>query len=440
MEYVEGETLAAKLRRGEKQDLSTTLEVLAGVSAALDAIHARGIVHRDVKPGNVLLGVDGSIKLADLGIASVPDGSQITTSDAVLGTFRYMAPEQLEGARATPAVDIYALAAVAFEALSGEKARHEPNPLALARAIATQPPPDLRAVWPDAPAAAADVLRRGMARKPDERPRSAGELTAGLRAALEPQPTVAVAVGPRSPSRARRRAPVGGASSPRRGRAAILAAALTLLAAAAVAGIVFANTRPSQPRLASRTVHGPAASSAAHRSPPSPPARRSVAARTVHRAAPAQQSSRPAWSTTVSSGVSASAPSGASSSTPPPAAPASTPPATAVVAGSPIDAVETFYHLAASHQFAAAWNLADPAFRQQLEGYQGLQATMAAERAIIFNGADLVDQSPSSAVVSVRTTSVRDSGTQSCYGTVALLRANSVAPGWVLDHIAISCA
>jgi hypothetical protein len=81
----------------------------------------------------------------------------------------------------------------------------------------------------------------------------------------------------------------------------------------------------------------------------------------------------------------------------------------------------------------------DPAFRQQLEGYQGLEATMAAERAIIFNAADLVDQSPNSAVVSVRTTSVQDSGSQSCSGTVNLLRAGSAAPGWVLDHIAISC-
>jgi hypothetical protein len=110
-----------------------------------------------------------------------------------------------------------------------------------------------------------------------------------------------------------------------------------------------------------------------------------------------------------------------------------------VAGGSPIAAVESFYHLAASHNFGAAWNLMDPAFRQQLQGYQGLEATMAAERAIIFNGADVVNQSPSSALVAVRTTSVQNSGSQNCSGTVNLLRAGSAAPGWVLDHIAISC-
>jgi hypothetical protein len=165
----------------------------------------------------------------------------------------------------------------------------------------------------------------------------------------------------------------------------------------------------------------------------------------VHRAAAVHKTSRPASPTTASSssGVSSSAStssSGVSSSTPAQAAPAPSPPATTdVAAGSPIDAVETFYHLAASHQYAAAWNLMDAAFRQQLEGYQGLQATMAAERSIIFNGADLVDRSPSSAVVSVRTTSVQDNGSQNCSGTVNLLRADSVAPGWMLDHIAINC-
>jgi serine/threonine-protein kinase len=189
MEYVAGETLRDALRSGSGLAVGEAVRVIEGVSAALDAIHQRGVVHRDVKPANILLGADGAIKLADLGIASAADRTQITIDGAVLGTFSYMAPEQLDGARPTAAVDVYALSAVAFEVLSGRKARLESNPVALAHAISTQPPPDLREVWPQAPRAAVELLVRGMSREPSQRPRSAGELAGRLRAALEPHAT-----------------------------------------------------------------------------------------------------------------------------------------------------------------------------------------------------------------------------------------------------------
>ncbi len=194
MEYVAGETLRDALRGGSGLAVAEGLRVIEGVSAALDAIHRRGIVHRDVKPANILLGADGAIKLADLGIASAADRTRITADGAVLGTFSYMAPEQLDGARPTAAVDVYALSAVAFEVLSGRKARLEANPFALAHAISTQPPPDLSEVWPQAPRAAVELLVRGMSREPSERPRSAGELAGRLRAALEPHATAAMPV------------------------------------------------------------------------------------------------------------------------------------------------------------------------------------------------------------------------------------------------------
>ena len=122
---------------------------------ALDHAHAQGVVHRDVKPGNVLIRQDGVTKLADLGIATASDGTRITRSGTVLGTAAYMAPEQLDGREAGPPADIYALAAIAFEALSGRKPREGRTPMEIAHKIATEGAPDLRDAWPKAPKEAA---------------------------------------------------------------------------------------------------------------------------------------------------------------------------------------------------------------------------------------------------------------------------------------------
>ncbi|MGE5617348.1 MAG: hypothetical protein ACM3UX_00265, partial [Candidatus Woesearchaeota archaeon] len=106
-------------------------------------------------------------------------------------------------------------------------------------------------------------------------------------------------------------------------------------------------------------------------------------------------------------------------------------------AGSPVSAVESFYHLAAAHQYSSAWVLADPSFRSQLGGYSSFQSGQAGDRSITFNSAHVTSQTPSNATVYVRTTSVRDNGTQHCYGPVNLVRGSS---GWLLDHIDINCA
>jgi serine/threonine protein kinase len=103
----------------------------------------------------------------------------------VLGTVAYMAPEQLEGRDVGPPADIYALAAIAFEALSGRKPREGRTPMEIAHKIATEGPPDLRDAWPKAPTAAAQVLQRGMALDPGDRPGSAGELAGELADALQ---------------------------------------------------------------------------------------------------------------------------------------------------------------------------------------------------------------------------------------------------------------
>ncbi len=187
MEYVEGEPLSRMLRRGplRPEEVSAMVRDLGD---ALDHAHAQGVIHRDVKPSNVLIREDGLTKLADLGIATASDGTKITRSGTVLGTAAYMAPEQLDGRRAGPAVDVYALAAISFEALSGNRPREGRTPMEIAHKIATEGAPDLRDVWPTAPKGAVRVIQRGMAREPEDRPASAGEFARELCEALEETP------------------------------------------------------------------------------------------------------------------------------------------------------------------------------------------------------------------------------------------------------------
>ena len=187
MEFVDGEPLSRLLRRGPLRP-EEVARMVHDLGEALDHAHAEGVVHRDVKPANVLIRGDGMTKLADLGIATASDGTRITRSGTVLGTAAYMAPEQLDGRGAGPPADIYALAAIAFEALSGKRPREGKNPMEIAHRIATEGPPDLTEAWPKAPKDAARVLQRGMALDPDDRPASAGELARELSAALERAP------------------------------------------------------------------------------------------------------------------------------------------------------------------------------------------------------------------------------------------------------------
>ena len=192
MEYVEGETLRDALGRESGLAVVEALRVIGGVGAGLDAIHRRGIVHRDVKPANILLGGNGAVKLADLGIASAADRTRITTDGAVLGTFSYMAPEQLDGARperrgrCVRARGGRVRGAVGPQGACGAQSRRARSRARHAAAAGSE-----RGVGAGA-AGCGRAARSGDVARPSRRPRSAGELAGRLRAALEPQATAPI--------------------------------------------------------------------------------------------------------------------------------------------------------------------------------------------------------------------------------------------------------
>ena len=183
MEYVRGADLSAALRDGPPQEREA-LRVLRAVAAALDHAHERGIVHRDVKPSNILIRDDGAVKLADLGIAKALADTGTTEAGYIPGTPLYMAPELLAGRRGTAAADVCSLALVAYEVLSGRRPRSGRTVPEVAHQAATQPPPDLREARAHTPPAAAELLSRAMDRDPDRRPATAGQLVEALGAAL----------------------------------------------------------------------------------------------------------------------------------------------------------------------------------------------------------------------------------------------------------------
>ena len=206
MRHVPGSDLKAALAGGPLEP-GRAVAVVAQIGAALDAAHARGLVHRDVKPGNILL--EGSppgerAYLSDFGLTKrLSSTSGITATGFVVGTLDYIAPEQVQGAAIDARTDVYALACVLFHALSGSVPFERDNDMAKMYAHANVDPPALLDAAPGLPRALDEVVRRGMAKEPGERFESAGDLGRAAEAAVQGQsptlPERSVAVGAAAP-------------------------------------------------------------------------------------------------------------------------------------------------------------------------------------------------------------------------------------------------
>jgi serine/threonine protein kinase len=205
MEYLPGGSLADRARSGPVP-AAQALDWLQQAARALDAAHARGIVHRDVKPANLLLSERGELEVADFGIARAIDDTAMTLAGTVMGTAGYLAPEQARGEQAGPASDRYALGVVAFELLTGGRPFERGSETAEAAAHIHEPVPRASERGVGLPRSVDGVFDRALAKDPAHRYSSARELVDGLAAALEPDqttPTRAFATMPvpRDPAR-----------------------------------------------------------------------------------------------------------------------------------------------------------------------------------------------------------------------------------------------
>jgi eukaryotic-like serine/threonine-protein kinase len=183
MEYLGGGSLDDVLRRDGAQPPELVFQWLEEAARALDVAHAKGVVHRDVKPANLMLDREGNVHVADFGIASAAGMASLTVTGTVLGTAGYLAPEQAQGDRAVPASDLYSLAVVAWELLTGKRPFESDSPTAEAAAHVNAPIPSVCANS-GLPCELDPVFEQALAKDPAARYGSAGEFVAALRAAL----------------------------------------------------------------------------------------------------------------------------------------------------------------------------------------------------------------------------------------------------------------
>ena len=288
-EYVDGENLKQLLDRTGPLPVRRALEIALAVADGLAFAHEHGVVHRDVKPQNVLLSRDGEIKVTDFGIArSLDVESGLTLTGTVLGTSSYLSPEQASGQRVSPAADVYSLGVVLYELLAGEVPFPGGNQVVVALKHVNEPPPSLLERRPDVPARLAAAVALALQKDPERRFASMAAFAAELRACL-----AEVEVGPTRSGRwsSRRppppRAGAGAACDARRPAARRRMPLLAAVLGVAVVGGGRRRPRALGERRQPAGARAVRARAAPVRSTASPATTRTGRARRAQRAAPA---------------------------------------------------------------------------------------------------------------------------------------------------------
>ena len=185
MEYVQGKTLKEVIQERGKLSAPLACQIAIRILSALEHAHRNGIVHRDIKPQNILVHADGHIKVADFGIARIANSSTLTKGDNVMGSVHYFSPEQARGEGANATSDIYSTGIVLYEMLTGRVPYDGDNPVAVAMQHLHATPVPIQNLAPDVPPAVIRVCMKAMEKNPAMRYQSARDMAADLRAALE---------------------------------------------------------------------------------------------------------------------------------------------------------------------------------------------------------------------------------------------------------------
>jgi serine/threonine protein kinase len=185
VDYVAGGSLTDRIADKGKLDGPDLVRMVSEIGAGLDALHAAGIVHRDIKPQNILYALDGTAMLTDFGLAKGRAYTVLTQPGQVMGTLDYLAPELIRGEPATPLTDVYALGCVAFECVAGKAPFADKSLFQVGIAHLEEPPPDPSEDRPDISPQVAAALLTALEKDPAARPQSAGAYAELLRASFE---------------------------------------------------------------------------------------------------------------------------------------------------------------------------------------------------------------------------------------------------------------
>jgi tRNA A-37 threonylcarbamoyl transferase component Bud32 len=258
MAYYEGETLSKRIARQGPLPFDQVIEIGRQLAAGLTTAHQRGVIHRDVKPDNVMITSDGLAKILDFGVAKLREASNLTSTDVAVGTLLYMSPEQCQGQAVDERSDVWSLGTVLYEMTTGERAFRGENIFVAAYEIANDDPIAVDELRPDVPAELKRVIERALEKDPAARHQSMSELESDLAAMqslrLEP-------LAPREPAAAKLQEGPSGAR-PRIARPSLAAAALVVAIAALLAFAgksVYCRLSPASIWCATQTIAPPTA-------------------------------------------------------------------------------------------------------------------------------------------------------------------------------------
>jgi serine/threonine-protein kinase len=459
MEYVPGPNLKETIRARGPLPENEALAIGAQVAAALGAAHAHHLIHRDIKPHNVLLGLAGNAKVTDFGIARAAGASQLTATQTVMGSAHYLSPEQALHQPLDGRSDLYSLGVVLYEALTGRVPFDGDSLVAVAMRQVHDPPPPMRHSVPDLSPRAEMVVMRALAKDPADRYQSASEMSAALIEASQtlhlspgepthiPSPVVGTAVLPPGPPPIIRQAPMPEERRhPRRslifplvGVVCVLIAVAGLIALHAAGGGKTATAAPTSIARASTNPQASAITVATISPTPAPLPTASQAPQIAPTVIPTTAPSVVALAPTAAPTISPPTPTPLAPPTPLPAPtatavsptePAPTqPPVVARSASSPAQAVQLFYQNVEQHQFDAAAQLWTAQMRAQYPPQENIAGHFGQTQHIDLHIGTVVMTGDGQATVPVDLTDVRAGDSLHYVGSWQVVRGPS---GWLL--------